>query len=218
MNDADRAMGGAAAVGLAAAGLAGAATGAALSASDTTERVESFTCQVDGRSVAGRFGKVSFVDGDGVEVLASASPGGGLWAYAVTRPSDRTIWMHPHCGRGSASYRNYCIGAIVQVSLVVPAVLVGAFAAYAWVEGVVLPTALFLAMFAAVAAILSAGLTFVATRFVRFARLSDAIFTGLGFDRPREVDLHRRLREANPPTEAKDRTSYHPFARWVYRY
>lgn len=213
----DVAAGRTAAVGLAIDGLAGEATGAALSVGNTAERVDFFVCKVGDRVVKGRFGKVNFANGDSVEVLGS-SHGNLLEAYAVTRPSDRTIWMHPHCGRGSSNYKRYCVRAIASLSLGVPAVFVISLMIYSYAqEDSPVPLWFWLLVFVVGASILAAILTSVAVRFTKFARISDVIFTALGFDKPCDVDLHKRLHEASR-TNHLDRTSFHPYARWVYKY
>ena len=81
----DRVIGGAAAAGLAAAGLAGAATGAAMSSGDAADKVTAFECRVGTQRVKGRFGEVTFADGDQIEVVGTVFKE-ELSALAVTRP------------------------------------------------------------------------------------------------------------------------------------
>ena len=114
---ADQAASGTAAVGLAVGGLAGAATGALLSSSDAADTVDFFTCTVDGQPVWGRFGIVSFKEGECVEVVGENTRQ-GFEAYAITRPSDRTIWMYPHCSRGTKAHVRFSIASILLLSIV----------------------------------------------------------------------------------------------------
>jgi hypothetical protein len=211
----DKTAGGVAAAGLAIGALAGAATGALLSAEDTEERVDFFVCMVAGQRTCGRFGKVTFSDGDVVEVVGS--PGEECFhAYAVVRPADRTVWMYPHCGRGTTAYKRYSTVAILLLSVLGPAFIFGLldlvgsdnpFDFAFWLEST------------AICALVSAAvLAFTSSRFTKFARLSNDIFTTLRFDKPDEVDLHKRLREASKSLPSSERVNYHPHARWVYKY
>jgi hypothetical protein len=214
----DKVMGGVTAAGLALGGLAGAATGAALSTSDAAERVDFFVCMVGGRAVKGRFGKVSFADGDAVEVVGSVSKE-VLDAFAVVRPGDRTVWMHPHCGRGSATYKAYCTRAISLASLFVPAVFVVPLMTYGQIRiGNPIPIWFWLLNFLLLALLVAAVLAFVASRFNKFARLSDDIFAALSFDNPCDVDLPKTLRKASKSFTSLEGMNFHPYARWVYKY
>ena len=56
-------------------------------------------------------------------------------AHAVLRVIDKTIWMTPHCGRGSDNERRFCVRAASTVALVVPAFLVIPLAARSYSQG-----------------------------------------------------------------------------------
>jgi hypothetical protein len=211
----DSAAGGAAAVGLAAAGLAGAATGAAMSSGDAADKVTAFECKVGTQSVTGRFGEVTFADGDQIEVVGRVFDG-ALGALAVVRPSDRTIWMHPHCSRGSEAYRRFCLRWIPTLSLLTPAVFVLTMTLISGSEG--LDFWFFATMVVSGAVAVAILLLLLARRFRRFARLSDQIFVGLQFDQPESVDLPKRLSAASGELSPEDRQRYHPWKRWVYKY
>jgi hypothetical protein len=211
----DRVTGGLAAAGLAAAGLAGAATGAAISSGDAADKVTAFVCKVDAQTVTGRFGEVTFADGDEVEVVGSFHVD-GMSALAVMRPSDRTIWMHPHCGRGTEAYWRYCLRWIPGLSIATPAVM---FTVATYFSGGEWPPWWFQAVSVAAGAVMLGIIqALVARRFHSFAKLSDQIFTGLQFDQPESVDLHKRLSIASTDLSPEDRQRYHPWKRWVYKY
>jgi hypothetical protein len=89
-NATDKTSGAVAATGLAIGGLAGAATGAVLSSSETAEQVDYFLCKVGEHSVRGRFGKVTFVDGDIVQIAVQRE-NNNLQAYAVVRCSVQLL-------------------------------------------------------------------------------------------------------------------------------
>jgi len=215
---ADKTVGGVAAAGLALDGLAGAATGAALSVGDTSERVDFFVCKVADQTVRGRFGTVGFADGDLVEVVGSLS-GGVFDAYAIVRPSDRAIWTHPHCGRGSRAHLRFSARWIGLLAwLVSPVAMAGLMWLAADDANVAPPLWFVVTMYFGLGLLASAIFVFVASRFTKFARLSDETFAALGFENPTEVDLHKRLREASKAMTNEERLNYHPHARWVYKY
>ncbi len=211
----DRSAGGIAAVGLATAGLAGAATGAAMSSGDAADKVTAFECKVGSQRVTGRFGEVTFAEGDQIEVVGALF-NSELGALAVTRPSDRTIWMHPHCSRGTKAYRRFCWRWIPALSVGAPAVMV--IVATLVSSRSAMPVALLAVIVLGSALMLGAVLTVVARRFLAFAKLSDQIFVGLQFDDPESVDLPKRLSAANKELTPEDRKRYHPWSRWVYKY
>jgi hypothetical protein len=214
----DKAAGGVAAMGLALGGLAGAATGVALSAGNTAEQIDFFSCKVGDRFVRGKFGEVSFINGDSVEVVGLLQPT-YFDAYAITRPSDRTIWMYPHCGRGSLAYLRFSAWWIGIVAWLLSPTTMFAFLWFASEkEDVMPPTWLFFAIWLSVGAISSVIFIFVASRFRMFAGISNRIFAALGFDNPTKVDLHERLRESGKTFSNVERLNYHPHARWVYKY
>ena len=211
----DGAVGGAAAVGLAAAGLAGAATGAAMSSGDAADKVTAFECKVGTQSLTGRFGEVTFADGDQIEVVGTMF-NSELRALAVTRPSDRTIWMHPHCSRGAKAYRRFCLRWIPILAIGTPALMVTAATLFSSEDA--MPIAFLAVIVLGSALMFGLILALVARRFLAFARLSNQIFAGLQFDDPESVDLPERLSVASSQLSPEDRQRYHPWKRWVYKY
>jgi hypothetical protein len=211
----DRAVGAATAVGLAAAGLAGAATGAAMSSGDAADKVTAFECKVGTQTVKGRFGEVTFAEGDQVEVVGTIF-NDELSALAVARPSDKSIWMHPHCSRGTRAYRRFCLRWIPILSIGAPALMVTAATLFSSENA--MPIAFLAVIVLGSALMFGLILTLVARRFLAFATLSNQIFAGLQFDDPESVDLPERLSIANSELSPEDRQRYHPWKRWVYKY
>ncbi len=212
--NADKTAGGMTAAGLAIDGLAGAATGALLSSGDTADKVYKFVCKVGDQIVIGRFGEVTFSDGDDVEV-AGEHRGSYMNAYAITRPSSRTIWMHPHCGRGRRAYMLHSIRWIAIVSYGAPFFL--ALVDYFLSD----PSKGLLFLFLMplfVGLIVATVFSFVATKFKKFSSLSSEIFTALRFDNPDAFDLPKQQKTALKNATNEERLAYHPHARWVYKY
>ena len=213
---ADQAAGGAAAVGLAVGGLAGAATGALLSSSDAADTVDFFTCTVDGQPVWGRFGMVSFKDGESIEVVGENTRQ-GFEVYAATRPLDRTIWMYPHCSRGTKAHIRFSVIGVTLLSILGSLCMQLVF----WLAsdksaegGGIFQIVMFITNMIGFVLVAS----FVATRFMKFAHLSNDIFAALGLEKPAEVDLPKRLRVARKSFSHEDHLRYSPHVRWVFKY
>lgn len=66
--------------------------------------VTGFVMNVAGKPVRGSFWKVTFMDGDYVQVIGQER-NGVFEAVAVVKPDGRVIWMQPHCERGTYSRR-----------------------------------------------------------------------------------------------------------------
>lgn len=212
--NADKNSGGVAAAVLAIGGLSGAATGALLSSGDTADKVYKFVCKVGDYIVIGRFGEVTFTNGDEVEI-AGERRGNHISAYAITRPSSRTIWMHPHCGRGRRAHMIHSIRWIALVSYGVPFFL--ALIDY-FVPSPSKGIAFLFLMPFLVGLIVAIVFSFVAARFKRFSFLSSEIFAVFRFENPDEVDLPKQQKVTLKNATNEERLAYHPHARWVYKY
>ena len=212
---ATQAVGGAAAIGLAVEGLAGAATSAAISSGSMSERMDFFTCTIGSQNVWGRFGTTSFKDGDHVEAVGQDTPN-GFEAYAITRPADRTIWMYPHCSRGSKAHLVYSILVTMGIGFLVPLFIFSLLEFMSERPFIGMPE--WLIAPAVGGTVCTIALSFVAWRFIKFACIADKIFEALGFDTPKEVDLPKRLKSVSKGWRHPDSQNYHPCARWVFKY
>ncbi len=216
----DRAVGTVAATGLAAAGLAGAATGALLATTGGGDSVEFFTCTVDGKRVAGRFTKTSFKDGDWVEVAADPQSDGTYAALAVRRPSDQTVWMFPHCSRGSKKHWAYAFQMILVIFFALyfgGVIFFGAieFSSKQKSDSSYLLFALIMggALMLAMACHLSIS---TARRWRTFVQKAEAIFTAFGYHDPSRVDMVQQHKKYLRQHGGK--WPYLVEAPWVYQY
>jgi hypothetical protein len=191
-----RTAGAAASVGLAAAGLAGAATGALLASGVPSDSVEFFACTVGGRRIAGRFSKVTFKNGDKVDVVGESQLDETVAAMAVRRRSSRMLWMFPHCSRGGRAHWMYAWRMAVALSIswalllcITFGVMMAlsnnghspAFKAFVFgVEGVI-------------AILIGCYMSFsTALRWRPLVERAESIFAALGYRDPRRVDLERQ--------------------------
>lgn len=212
---AQQAAGGAAAVGLALGGLAGPAVGGAIAATGA-DSVEFFTCTVNGEPVGGRFSKVTFKDGDEVEVLLE----GANSALAVRRPADRMLWMLPHSSRGKAAHRLFALRLAVWVLL---AFLLSS-VVFVWImEGMTAqpldPSDIrFIGALYAILSAICAGYFSIRFffRWKPIAARTESILEALGYRNPSRVDLEKDNKRA-----AKARGEKWPYPTggpWIYRY
>lgn len=87
----------------AASGAAG-AVGSAQAASDEGDPVDGFAMKVGNEIVRGSFWKTTFKNGDLVRAIGSRHEG-IFQAVAVASPTQRIVWMQPHCERGTLAQK-----------------------------------------------------------------------------------------------------------------
>jgi hypothetical protein len=207
-------------VGLALEGLAGAASAAALGGNDSADRVQFFRCMVDGKPIAGRFSKVTFKEGDVVEVVGQAQEDGSYMAQAVRRRTDRTLWMAPHCSRGEKAHWAYVLKMIPFLTLLgwLFSALFIAFAVWMSNEHATWDALKFLfAICATTTTIMSLYFSIkIAYKWRPFVNTAEHIFAALGYAKPASVDMEKQnalyWKQHAKPDERRI------VAPWVYRY
>lgn len=102
-----RAAGMVTATGLVIDGMAGAAAGSGLAVSSSGDSIELFTCKLGDQTVQGRFSKVTFKNGDSLDMVISPQRNSFPMVLAARRKSDQLLWMSPHCSRGLAAHRTF---------------------------------------------------------------------------------------------------------------
>jgi hypothetical protein len=218
-SQAHRTAGAGAALGLAAAGMAGAAVGASMAAT-ARDSVEFFVCALDGYRVSGRFSKVTFRDGDEVEVVVEPQRDGTQSALAVRRLSDRTLWMLPHCSRGTGAHRRYAFGLFPRLLVGLLILFCGVAAVMEWRSEHVDH----FRMWKFFAGLIAANAFFMAAYFsIRYAQTwrphaarAEAILTTLGYRDPSRVDLEKDHKRAC--VALGKRWPYSSDGPWIYRY
>jgi hypothetical protein len=205
------------AVGLATAGLAGAATNALLAEAGARDNVQTFSATVAGERIVGCVSKVSFRDGDEVECAIDRQPDGTLVAYAIRRPTDRTVWMFPHCSRGRRKHWLYALKMAAIVSFAITGSL------WVWLLAgldfaldhphLYFPATIYLIMGLLLGTHLSLN---TARRWMPFVTVAESVFAAFGYRNASAVDLGAddKLYWKRNPDEQEQRL-YHP---WVFRY
>lgn len=194
----DRVAASGAAAGLAMAGMAGAASGALLASSGSADPVECFTATIAGIHVAGRFSRVGFKNGDEVDMVVEPMNDGSSAAFAVRRLSDHTIWMYPHCSRGSRAHWKHALRMIPVVFLALGLLLSTFFLLADYFYDDPTPGGFYLVIAILVSVnslIASLYLPIkIARKWKPFVELAEQIFATLGYDEPSCVDLERENR------------------------
>jgi hypothetical protein len=182
------------------------------------DSVQSFTGILDGKRISGRFSKIWFTNGDNLECAVAPQSDGSCAVFAVRRPSDQTLWMFPHCSRGSYKHWKYAGKMCVILSLVMSAFLLlfltpnHGIALWANEESYMGAT-IFIIMGVVIGFYFSLN---TARRWSPFVAIAESIFSTFGYSDPAKVDLPQqdklfRINQA-PGGEPNQ------YAPWVFRY
>ncbi|HSC80425.1 MAG TPA: putative type VI secretion system effector, partial [Chitinolyticbacter sp.] len=137
-----------------------------------------------------------------------ANEGGRYNAYAITRPSDRTIALYPHCSRGKSSHvRNAAKWWFIGTSALL-AVSITFFSIVALFHGKQTLIDLYrysLSWVTPLIYLFFGAMTFSLTKkWMPFVRLSEQCFSALNWENPSDVDLvasTKKSRKENDPGE-----------------
>ncbi|WP_392562401.1 putative type VI secretion system effector [Orbus sturtevantii] len=194
-----RKLAGLPAIGLLALGDAAAAAGQ-LSLADSNEEataylnsVQYFRCKVGNIVVEGLFCRAFFTDGDQVEVVAEPRNDGSYFAYALRRPIDHRLWLHPNSMKGSKVGNKEALkfSAMLILPTFIMMLIFMAFTNYS--------KDIFIKMFS-----ISVLFSIVFGLFLYFfaksgtaanAKIADKIFATLGYPKPKEVDMEQEIME-----------------------
>lgn len=196
------------------AGMAGQAASTASSASDTTEPADFVKFTLNGKQVRGWLWCSPFKEGDEVEAVVEQH-GDEYYVYALTRPADRLIALYPHCSRGrKAHWKNaakwwfkgaswFALGFIV-FGLIISLASDGT----KGLDKVVLfliPTS-----FIGSYLILGFAIVMLGYQWMSFVRLAEQIFTTLGWQDVRSIDLQARskAKRTNPEPDTSGGYGY----------
>lgn len=177
------------AVGQAIAGQAGAVL-SAQAATDEGDPVESFSMNIGGIRAEGSFWKSTFKNGDQLKVVGRKL-NTSFHATAVVDSAARTVWIQPHCERGTKAKARHlikCSGWFV-VFCYLAALLLTAFTNMPFWMNVVIMT-----ISAPVILLLTVGLSW--RDFMEFSREMNAVATALDWPNPADTDLFKTTREA----------------------
>lgn len=177
------------AVGQAIAGQAGAVL-SAQAATDEGDPVESFAMNIAGFHAVGSFWKTTFSNGDSVKVIGRKQ-NKTVQATAVVDTTTRTIWIQPHCERGTKAKSRHllkCSGWFVLLCYLAALVLTVFTNMPFWMNVVIMTIS------APVILLVTVGLSW--RDFMDFSREMNAVASALDWPEPAETDLFKTTREA----------------------
>ncbi|WP_392562400.1 putative type VI secretion system effector [Orbus sturtevantii] len=197
-----RKLAGLPAAGLLALGDAAAAASQLSTADDNEEAtaylnsVQYFRCKVGNIVVEGLFCRAFFTDGDQVEVVAEPRNDGSYFAYALRRPIDHRLWLHPFAMKGTAIGKREAFRYAKYFFLFLTIILNAMSLYICWEEDD------FFFLSIAIPA-LTFG-SFIFSAFIYFfmksglnkgSKIADKIFATLGYPKPKEVDMEQEFME-----------------------
>lgn len=155
--------------------------------------MEFFTCKLGLQLVQGRFSKVTFKDGDALDMVIAPQRTGLPLVLAARRGRDHVLWMAPHCSRGERVHMDF---SLLLVGRLFVAFLCSGSAFIFLMQYLHDQTDLidWFAM-AIVGGMAAIAAPYSAFRFYRqwlsIARQAESIFAALGYPDPSSVDLPR---------------------------
>lgn len=191
----------------AAMGLSGAAAYmAASSVEDMEEPMAKVSVELSGQPVEGLLWRWPFKEGDQLTAIGNRVPGGGFVALAVMNEADRIITLYPHVSAGR--YAHWW--RVLRYSLSVG--VLALFIVFVMICIAILPMAessvrelaiLVLLSLPTIGIFLCIGYS-VGRRFTPYTRMAEAVFTAIGWNDVKWVNLRadvKKLRKPNdPPT------------------
>ncbi|UXY16955.1 hypothetical protein N8I74_08085 [Chitiniphilus purpureus] len=205
--DSDKTTMGVIAVAAAAIGAGSQAIAVASATTSVEEEADYLEFELDGCDIRGWVWRSPFGEGDEVEA-AVEKQGGHFIAYAITRPSDRTIALYPHCSRGKLAHvknaaKWWFLG--VSILLLVGLIMMFLFAIphgkevfLGFLKNIFLWCSLVLYAFFGLMTIS------MVKKWMPFVRLSEKCFAGLGWENPSNIDLvasTKKVRTDSDPGE-----------------
>lgn len=200
-DDSDKTKLGVVAVAAAAVGLSGQAVSTAASATSLEEDADYVEFELGDQQVKGWMWRSPFKEGDEVRVAAQWS-GQHYEAMGVTRPSDRTIALYPHCSRSRLTHiRNAIKWWFIGVTLWL-AVLAGVCLAVLGLTGGLDMIAFGFPYGAPISYAFFGLMTFSLTRkWMPFARLTEKVGQALGLPNPANIDLVKSAKAQRKPED-----------------
>ncbi|UXY16946.1 hypothetical protein N8I74_08020 [Chitiniphilus purpureus] len=202
--DSDQTAMGVIAVAAAAAGLGSQAVAVASASTSVDEEADYLEFEIDGLDIRGWVWRSPFKEGDEVEV-AVEKEGGHYVAFAMMRPSDRTIALYPHCSRGASAHIKNAVKWWFLGNTFVVLFSCVFFAIKNAIQGgglymVFLKHGLpFLAVF--LYAFFGLMTVSMAKKWMPFVRLSERCFAAFGWKNPSSIDLVASTKKARKDSD-----------------
>jgi hypothetical protein len=165
--------------------------------SDTSEPADEVHFTLNGIDMMGHLWFSPFNDGDDVTAVVQEEAGRYI-VYALLRPRDRLIALYPHCSRGRwAHWKGFLKsgfkGAMwFNLSAVVFFGLINAFMSSSWLDWLTSTAIIWGGGAVAMTVFIMLFTISTAVKWMQFVRLAESIFTTLGWEDVRNIDLKAR--------------------------
>ncbi|AKO08807.1 putative type VI secretion system effector [Xanthomonas oryzae pv. oryzicola] len=197
--------------GMASAGFLAAALGeSGLAAGMTSMSMEEMSDQVcvvsfdlDGNHVEGMLWNWPFKDGDVVQAVVEPTENGGYVCFAVADPKEKIIALYPHVSAGARAHWRKVIKLSFLAGFVPSTFFLLFLAIIGEVVGVSLfnkPLFMLASIFGCTAMIFFIGIR-LGRRFVPFIDMAEPIFTLLGWNDVKNIDLRKITKAKKKPTD-----------------
>ncbi|MFL9904362.1 hypothetical protein PQR75_30595 [Paraburkholderia fungorum] len=168
----------------------------------TQEQADQVEFELDGEKVEGVLTWSPFAEGDEVEVLAERSAN-GYWAFAILRPADRMIALHPHCSRGRRAHFRASVRYWLYISLPIVIFIHSAFVLMCRLGEPQVPWDVVLIGCAggsggclALSGLIALSLSW---KLMPYVRMADSIFSALGWQNVQNIDLPASSKKQRRP-------------------
>ncbi|WP_294953928.1 hypothetical protein [uncultured Gilliamella sp.] len=160
---------------------------------DTPNIEQYYRFKLGDKLIEGVCSRVAFADGDYVEVVVDPIDGGSYFAYALRRPADHIIWMHPYATEGTAaSIENPKIRTPLTVKVMglgaIAICILGFIQAYLQSSLVLL---LLFCIFAVAIVIPLKIFSGIKKQANEGSPIADRIYTTLGYHNPKQFDIEK---------------------------
>jgi hypothetical protein len=161
---------------------------------DTADIEQYFCCKLGDKVIEGAFCRIFFNEGDYVEVVVDPLAGGTYFAYALRRPADKLLWLHPYATEGTEAGNNKLHMPILPLIFLIGAGGLGVFIIFYFVVMAFSKNDFSLLLMAAM------GLLFLLPAYLVFSALkksnsgsaiADKIFATLGYSDPKAFDIEK---------------------------
>ncbi|WP_392562397.1 putative type VI secretion system effector [Orbus sturtevantii] len=168
--------------------------------------VQYFRCKIGACIIEGTFCRVFFTNGDKVEVVVEPKKDGSYFAYALRRPIDHRLWLHPWATKGTKAGNKSALkfsGAFIAFCFILVAVIV-------LFNTRDVHFLLFLSLIATIAYPLFGVFVYFLYKsiFGQGSKEADKIFATLGYPDPKRVDMEQEFYEFYSYMEESDPNFY----------
>lgn len=175
-------------------GMDGPAISTAKAATDSTEPADYVQFSIAGKQIAGWLWFNPFREGDEIEAVVEQR-GQFFHVYAITRPKDRLIALHPHCSRGRIAHwknaLNWCwkLGFGFGITMFAIFATIGLFDTISTAKYLELLWFFFEVSFGSAFAMAFITTIILGNKWMHFVKLAEHMFYALDWKNPESIDL-----------------------------